>query len=86
MGGETHQPQYQALYRACIKDAAAQGAALMQATLARALHELPPRAQALGDSKLSTCWPNTSSRWPKPFHRCSWPNSPTPSPASARPT
>ena len=49
MGGETHQPQYQALYRACIKDAAAQGAALMQATLARALHELPPRAQALGD-------------------------------------
>ncbi|HZY16251.1 MAG TPA: DUF1631 family protein, partial [Ramlibacter sp.] len=49
MGGETHQPQYQALYRACIKDAAAQGAALMQATLARALHALPPRAQALGD-------------------------------------
>ena len=49
MGGETQQPHYQALYRACIKDAAVAGAHLMQATLARALQELPQRAAGLDD-------------------------------------
>ena len=48
MGG-TQQPHYQALYRACIKDAAAQSPGLMQATLARALGELRQAAAALGD-------------------------------------
>ncbi|HEX5570506.1 MAG TPA: DUF1631 family protein, partial [Ktedonobacterales bacterium] len=48
MGGET-QTHYQALYRACIKDAAVAGAHLMQATLARALQELPQRAAAMDD-------------------------------------
>jgi len=43
------QPQYQALYRACIKDAAVEGAELMRSTLARALRELPPAAAALHD-------------------------------------
>jgi hypothetical protein len=43
------QPQYQALYRACIKDAAVQGAELMRATLARALRELPLAVPALED-------------------------------------
>lgn len=45
----SNQPQYQALYRACIKDAAVQGAACMQATLARALRELPATAAAIAD-------------------------------------
>lgn len=49
MGGP-RAPHYQALYRACIKDAAVQGAALMQATLARALDELPAAAGALDDA------------------------------------
>lgn len=43
------QPQYQALYRACIKDAAVQGAELMRSTLARALRELPQAGAALDD-------------------------------------
>ncbi|MCG2594150.1 DUF1631 domain-containing protein [Ramlibacter sp. XY19] len=43
------QPQYQALYRACIKEAAAKGATLMQATLRRALAELPAQAEAISD-------------------------------------
>lgn len=43
------QPQYQALYRACIKDAATHAADLMQATLARALAELPQVAERLDD-------------------------------------
>jgi hypothetical protein len=50
MRGTTQQPQYQALYRACIKDAAVAGADLMQATLARALRDLPLRAAALEDT------------------------------------
>lgn len=49
MGGTTHPPQYQALYRACIKDAAAQGSELVRATLARALRELPQVAAGLDD-------------------------------------
>jgi hypothetical protein len=49
MGGTMQQPQYQALYRACIKDAATAGAALMQATLSRALRELPQRAARTAD-------------------------------------
>jgi hypothetical protein len=49
MSGNSRQPQYQALYRACIKEAAAQGAALMQATLRRALAELPAQAEAISD-------------------------------------
>ncbi|MDB5856696.1 MAG: hypothetical protein JWQ76_385 [Ramlibacter sp.] len=48
MSGNT-QPQYQAIYRACIKEAAAQGAALMQATLRRALAELPAQAESISD-------------------------------------
>lgn len=48
MGG-ANQPQYQALYRACIKDAATQGAPLMRATLGRALRELPATAAGLAD-------------------------------------
>ena len=43
------QPHYQALYRACIKDAAAQGQGLMQAALARAAGELRQSAAALAD-------------------------------------
>ena len=44
MSGSPQQPQYQSLYRACIKDAATAGAGLMRATLERALRELgePP--------------------------------------------
>lgn len=49
MGGASHQPQYQSLYRACIKDAAIAGAVLMQATLARALRELPEKAARIDD-------------------------------------
>ena len=49
MGGATQQPQYHALYRACIKDAALAGGELMQAALARALGELPVRAAAMAD-------------------------------------
>jgi hypothetical protein len=47
--GGTQQPHYQALYRACIKDAAAQGAGLMQAVLTRAAGELRQAAAALDD-------------------------------------
>jgi hypothetical protein len=43
------QPQYHSLYRACIKDAAIAGAQLMQATLARALRELPEKAARIAD-------------------------------------
>lgn len=50
MRGTNEQPQYQALYRACIKDAATAGADLMQATLARALRILPERAAKLDDA------------------------------------
>lgn len=49
MDGANTPPQYQASYRACIKDAASQGAALMQATLARALVDMPAQAAALDD-------------------------------------
>jgi hypothetical protein len=49
MGVLQNQPQYQSLYRACIKDAALAGAALMQATLARALAVLPQQAAAMED-------------------------------------
>lgn len=49
MRGPSHQPHYQAAYRACIKDAASDGAALMRSTLARALEELPRQAVAIAD-------------------------------------
>ncbi|HEY0824203.1 MAG TPA: hypothetical protein VGD76_10485, partial [Ramlibacter sp.] len=49
MSGPTQQPQYQSLYRACIKDAATAGGALMQATLSRALRELPGTADRIPD-------------------------------------
>jgi hypothetical protein len=49
MGDPSIQPRYQALYRACIKDAAVAGAALMQATLQRALQDLPQAAAGLAD-------------------------------------
>ena len=49
MPGATPQPQYHALYRACIKDAALAGGELMRATLARALRELPEAAAGLDD-------------------------------------
>ena len=49
MSGSPQQPQYQSLYRACIKDAAAAGADLMQATLERALRELPGMAARIVD-------------------------------------
>jgi hypothetical protein len=49
MGRANSPTQYQALYRACIKDAAVKGAELMQATLARALAELPAVADGLDD-------------------------------------
>lgn len=50
MGGEAQQPQYQSLYRACIKDAALAGGDLLQAMLARALRELPERAARMADA------------------------------------
>ncbi|MDB5753080.1 MAG: hypothetical protein JWP65_3501, partial [Ramlibacter sp.] len=43
------QSPHQAAYRACIKDAAADGAGLMRATLARALEDLPRQAAAVPD-------------------------------------
>jgi hypothetical protein len=49
MRGDSQQPQYQSLYRACIKDAAAAGAGLMQATLARALRDLPATSARIAD-------------------------------------
>ena len=49
MRGTSRQPQYQSLYRACIKDAALGGAALLNAALARAAAELPQVAAALPD-------------------------------------
>lgn len=49
MGATSPQPQYQSLYRACIKDAAVAGGELMQATLVRALRELPEQAARLAD-------------------------------------
>jgi hypothetical protein len=49
MSGTSRQSPYQAAYRACIKDAAADGAALMQATLVRALDDLPRQAATLPD-------------------------------------
>jgi hypothetical protein len=49
MRGEMQQPQYQSLYRACIKDAAVAGGDLMQATLARALRHLPDEAARIAD-------------------------------------
>ena len=49
MSGSPQQPQYQSLYRACIKDAATAGADLMQATLERALRELPAMAARIDD-------------------------------------
>ncbi|WP_240980282.1 DUF1631 family protein [Ramlibacter agri] len=49
MVGAATPPQYQAVYRACIKQAAGQGAALMQATLRRGLAELPAQAEAISD-------------------------------------
>jgi hypothetical protein len=50
MGGTALQPQYQAEYRACIKEAALAGADLMQAMLARALRELPEKAARMDDA------------------------------------
>src|SRR5687768_10966555 len=49
MRGTSKQPQYQSLYRACIKDAALGGASLLTTTLARALAELPQVAAGLQD-------------------------------------
>ena len=49
MRGTSKQPQYQSLYRACIKDAALGGAALLHATLVRAASELPQVAAGLQD-------------------------------------
>lgn len=49
MGDPAQQPQYQAAYRACIKEAAIHGAALMQATLARAQETLPGLAMGMDD-------------------------------------
>lgn len=49
MSGASHPSTPQAAYRACIKDAAADGAALMRATLARALEDLPRHAAGLPD-------------------------------------
>lgn len=49
MSGTKRQSPYQAAYRACIKDAAADGAALMRATLVRALEDLPRHAAGLPD-------------------------------------
>ncbi|HEX7891197.1 MAG TPA: DUF1631 family protein [Ramlibacter sp.] len=50
MRGEALPTQYQALYRACIKDAALAGADLMQAMLARAFRELPEKAARIDDA------------------------------------
>jgi hypothetical protein len=41
--------QYQAIYRACIKEAAAQGRALMQRVVERALKAMPQRASVTAD-------------------------------------
>lgn len=49
LGDAAQQPQYQAAYRACIKEAAVHGAALMQATLARAQETLPGMAMSMED-------------------------------------
>lgn len=49
MSGDTQAPQYHATYRACIKEAALAGGELMQATLARALAQLPVQAAAIAD-------------------------------------
>jgi hypothetical protein len=49
MRGPLQPPQYQALYRACIKDAALAGAVLVQATLARALAAWPQQAATQPD-------------------------------------
>ncbi|MGV3570172.1 MAG: DUF1631 family protein [Ramlibacter sp.] len=49
MSGPSHPSPYQAAYRACIKDAAADGSALLRATLARALEDLPRHAAGLPD-------------------------------------
>ncbi|MDE2605730.1 MAG: DUF1631 family protein [Burkholderiales bacterium] len=49
MSGPTPPPQYQSLYRACVKDAAVASGELMRATLARALGELPAQAAAIED-------------------------------------
>lgn len=49
MGDPAQQPQYQAAYRACIKEAAVHGAALMQGALARAQETLPGMAMAMDD-------------------------------------
>lgn len=49
MRGASKQPQYQSLYRACIKDAALGGATLLNTTLARAAAELPQVAAGLQD-------------------------------------
>jgi hypothetical protein len=50
MRGVTQQPQYQSLYRTCIKDAATAGGELMQAALVRAFAELPATAARLDDA------------------------------------
>lgn len=49
MRGTQQQPRYQALYRACIKEAALAGGGLMQAALGRALRELSQRAAQIDD-------------------------------------
>lgn len=49
MRGPSQQPHYQAAFRACIKDAAADGASLMRATLERSLEDLPRQAAGLAD-------------------------------------
>lgn len=49
MAGTMQHSQCQALYRACIKDAATGGDTLMRATLARAMQELPRLADAQDD-------------------------------------
>jgi hypothetical protein len=49
MGAPTPQAPYQALYRACIKDAAAHGAALMRAAIDGALEAIPQAASRTGD-------------------------------------
>ena len=49
MRSASKQPQYQSLYRACIKDAALGGASLLQSSLVRAAAELPQVAASLDD-------------------------------------
>jgi hypothetical protein len=49
MSGDTQPSHYHAVYRACIKEAALAGGELMQATLARAVTELPVQAAAIAD-------------------------------------